>query len=246
MGDEVKGEIMEGVGLVTFDLPTHNVATAQTWNALTAKLSELAADPALRVLVLTGAGHHAFITDPAAAAIDAQATHDAAAAEAVAALAALRVPSIARVRGDCIGAGLVLTLHADLVIAGEDSAFSLPGARWGAAYAPASVARLVSLVGPQQARRLLYAGGRVEARDALAMGLVTMVVPDVDLSEVVVDLARAIADNAPLAVTAARRMVAEPGAPDLGGLVEACRNSADYAAALDALRAEKTPVFQGR
>ena len=107
---------------------------------------------------------------------------------ALQALAAFPKPSIARIRGDCIGAGLLLALHADIIVAAEDSAFALPGSRWGAAYPPASVAALVSLIGPQQAKRLLYSGGRIEAREALRIGLVALVCDDADLSDTVVDL----------------------------------------------------------
>ena len=241
----IKAEVMEGIALVTFCAPDRNVATAETWGTLADMLGRYAADDAVRVVVLTGAGHLVFVSDPQPADPPAQAEYDGAAGGAQAALAAFPKPVIARVRGDCLGNGLLLALHADLLIAGEDSTFALPAARWGLAYAPGVVAMLARLVGPQHAKRLLFAGGRMGAQEALRIGLVTLVVEDADLSDIVVDLARTIADNGPLAVAAAKRMVAMPDDPALPGLMEQCRGSADYAAGLAALRRGKLPAFTG-
>jgi enoyl-CoA hydratase/carnithine racemase len=242
----VTAVVMEGIALLTVNLPRQNAADVATWDGLAAAIGEYAEDPAIRVLVLTGAGHFAFVTDPMAAALEDQTIHDAAAQRALQALAAFPKPSIARIRGDCIGAGLLLALHADIIVAAEDSAFALPGSRWGAAYPPASVAALVSLIGPQQAKRLLYSGGRIEAREALRIGLVALVCDDADLSDTVVDLAREIADNAPIAVRAGKRMVDAPGDASLAALVDECRSSEDYVTGVTALRAGRVPIFNDR
>ena len=244
--DGVRAEVMEGIALLTFNTPPRNVATADCWDRLADILGQLADDPAVRVLVLTGAGHFAFVTDPDAAAMEDIALHDAAALRAQQALAAFPKPAIARIRGDCIGAGLLLALHADLLVAAEDSAFSLPAARWGAAYPASSVAALVRLVGPQHAKRMLFTGGRIEAREALRIGLATLVVADAGLSDAVVELARDISDNAPLALSAAKRAVNTPDDPALGSIAEECRNSRDHEIGLAALRNGRRPVFEGR
>jgi enoyl-CoA hydratase/carnithine racemase len=241
----IKAETMEGIGLVTFNAPIHNVASVEMWDAFVKAINAYATDHSVRVIVLTGAGHHAFVSDPDAAEIEEQTAYDAAAQRAQNALVAFAKPVIARLRGDCFGAGLALALHADLLIAAKDSAFSLPGARWGAAYAPDAVAALSQLVGPQHAKRMLLVGGRINAREALRIGLVTMVVDDEDLSDTVVDLARAIAENAPLAVAAGKRMVDLPKDPALADLTVACRASQDYATGLAAFRRGKLPIFQG-
>ncbi len=242
----LSAEVMEGVGLITISVPRTNAATVETWHALTDTLGRYAEDRAVNVIVITGAGHTAFVTDPDAAEMDAQTMYDDAAREAIAALAAFPKPSIARVRGDCTGAGLLLALHCDIVVAAEDSAFSLPGARWGAVYPPDTVAELTRLIGAQQTLRMLYTGGRLEAAEALRIGLVTLVTADGDLSDTVVDLSQAIADNAPLATRAAKQMVARPNDPALNELVEQCRRSEDYADAVAALRNGRSPRFRGR
>ena len=246
MPKAVACEVMEGIALVTFNQPTRNVATAATWDAVTAALGEFAGDTAVRVLVLTGAGHHAFVTDPEAAAMEEQAAHDAAACRAQAALAAFPKPAIVRVRGECIGAGLLLALQADMIVAARDSTFCLPGARWGASYPCDAVARLTALVGPQHAKRLLFTGARIGAQEALDIGLATVLCADADLSDTVVDLVRAIADNAPVAVACAKLMVNAPADPAMNSLMEQCRCSEDYAAALAAMRSGKAPAFHGR
>ena len=239
-------EVMEGVGLITINVPSTNAATVATWSALSDALARFAEDAAVRVVVITGAGHMAFVTDPAAAEMEAQASYDDAARHGLEALGAFSKPSIARVRGDCIGAGTLLALYCDIVVAARDSAFSLPGARWGAAYPPDAVARLRGLVGPQQALRMLYTGGRLEAAEALRIGLVTVVTADADLSDTVVELAQAIGDNGPLALRAAKRMVANLNDPALQDLVEQCRHSQDYADAIAALRQKRPVRFRGR
>ena len=242
----IRTEVMEGIALLTFNVPPRNAACATDLGNVADVLGRYAEDPAIRVVVLTGAGYQAFVTDPEAEDMEDIAEHAAACNRAQDALAAFPKPVIARIRGDCIGAGLLLALHADLLIAAEDSAFALPAARWGSAYTPATVAALVGLVGPQQAKRLLLTGLQVEARQALQIGLVTMVVPDGDLSDTVVDLAREIADNAPLAVTAMKRMVAHPGDRALGSLVEACRVSQDHQAGIAARKKGRRPAFRGQ
>ena len=241
----IRTEVKEGIALVTLNTPPRNAVCAEDWVRLADAFERYADDPEVRVVVLTGAGHHAFITDPAVAAIEDIALHTAAATRAQEALAAFPKPSIVRIRGDCIGAGLLLALHADLLVAAIDSSFALPAGRWGAAYWPASVAALVRLVGPHQAKRLLFTGSRITAREALRIGLVTLVVPESELSDTVVDLARDIADNAPLAVAATKRMIASPDDPDLVALEEACRASRDHDIGIAALRTGRKPLFQG-
>ena len=242
----IRTEVMEGIALLTFNTPPRNAACADDWARLADALDRYAEDPEVRVVVLTGAGHHAFVTDPEAEAMEEIAIHAAACGRAQAALSAFPKPVIVRIRGDCIGAGLLLALHADLLIAAEDSAFSLPSARWGAAYPPEAVAILVRLVGPQHAKRMIFTGARIEAREALRIGLVTLVVADADLSDTVADLAREIADNAPLALAASKRMADQPGDPALVAMMQSCWNSKDHAAGIAALKTGRRSAFRGQ
>ena len=242
----IKAEVVEGVALITFSAPPQNVATAETWTMLAEQMQDYAEAAEVRAVVLTGAGHHAFVSDPAPSDTAEAAEYEEAAERALAAMAVFPKPVLVRVRGACIGTGLLVALHADIAVAAADSTFALPAARWGQSYSPNSIAALVRLVGPQQAKRLLFSGARLEAREAAQIGLVTLAVDDTALTDTVVDLARTVAESGPLAVAAAKRMVASPGDPALPGLVEQCRNSKDYAAGVAALGRGKPPAFEGR
>jgi enoyl-CoA hydratase/carnithine racemase len=160
---------------------------------------------------------------------------------------------IARIRGYCLGGGLGIAMQADVRIAGRDSEFGIPAARLGIAYGFDLVQKLVSLVGPAHARWLLYTGTRIDSAEAQRMGLINSVVEDADLNVTVVDLARQIADNAPLSVRAAKISVDQAMKPEserdtaaVAEAVAACFDSADYREGRRAFLEKRTPLFQGR
>jgi enoyl-CoA hydratase/carnithine racemase len=256
---KIQAEVEDGVGLLTFNNPDKlNAMSLVMWDGLCGALDRLAADPTLRVLVLTGAGNKSFV---AGADIDEfEASYGGAAAQrdyddrtraGRAKLAAFPKPVIARIRGFCLGGGLALALQADIRIAAEDSEFGIPAARLGLAYNTDMVRELVAVVGPGHARLLLYSGSRIEAREAQRIGLVNRVVPDQDLSDQVVDLARTIADNAPLSVWAAKLAVAAAADPAYAdhdavqAAIAACFDSADYREGRAAFAEKRTPRFRG-
>jgi enoyl-CoA hydratase/carnithine racemase len=114
------------------------------------------------------------------------------------------------------------------------------------------VRTLVSLVGPAHARMILYTGARIDSAEAQRIGLVNRVVPDEDLSDVVVDLARSIADNAPLSVRAMKQAVNEavkdPDSRDIAAVdraIAACFDSQDYREGRTAFMEKRTPRFVG-
>ena len=252
-------EVDTGIGLITFNNPDRrNAMSVEMWHGLIEILDRFEADPAVRVVVLTGAGAKAFVSgadisqfDSQRADATAQRDYDRLTSEGRARLGRFSRPVIARIRGYCLGGGLALALQADLRVAAEDSEFGIPAARLGLAYGPAMVAQLVRLVGPGHARMLLYTGARIDGREAARIGLVNQVVADEDLSDTVVDLARAIADNAPLSVRAAKLAVAaaeEPDAADhhaLDAAVAACFDSEDYKEGRAAFHEKRLPQFRG-
>ncbi len=211
--ERVLAEIDSGIGLITFDDQAHNNALSPAmWEALGDILDRFAADDSVRVVVLTGAGPRAFVADPRSVR-----EPDQVARAALERLERLACPVIARIRGACIGDGLALALQADLRIAAEDSEYGLPTAGWGPSDSTGVVSRLVRLVGPGHASMLLFTGARIDAAEASRIGLVNRVVPDADLSDTVVDLARMIADNTPQFIRAAKRAVAGSDAPAAEG-----------------------------
>ncbi len=243
-----------GVALITFNNPEkRNAMSLAMWDGLAAALDVLEGDGSVRVLVLTGAGAKAFVSgadisqfDAARADASAQREYDRRTAAGRARLAAFARPVIARIRGYCLGGGLALALQADLRIAAEDSEFGIPAARLGVAYSAEMVRQLVAVVGPAHARMLLYTGSRIGAQEAERIGLVNRVVADSDLSDAVLDLARTIADNAPLSVRAAKLAVAGTDRDAMQAAIDACFDSEDYREGRAAFAAKRPPRFHGR
>ena len=207
-------ETMDGVGLLTLcGGGPRNAVTPAMWAGLADAVERLEADPGVGVLVLTGAGHTAFATDPAepdpAYWPDRQPAGDAAAGSGRAACERLRrcgKPMLARLRGECIGAGLAVALCADIRIAAADTAFALLG--WRAAELGVE-SLLVEAVGAAEARFLLLTGERIESNEALRIGLVTRIAPDAELSDMVADLARQLADGDADAMRATKQSLAK-------------------------------------
>jgi enoyl-CoA hydratase/carnithine racemase len=254
-------EVDDGVGLLTFNNPAkRNAMSIEMWEGLDEALGRLEEDQAVRVVVLTGAGHEAFVSGADISQFDESRSNSEAQREYRKRTGAGRdrllrfpKPTIARVRGFCLGGGLAIAIAADVRIAAEDSSFGIPAAKLGIAYGLDMTRELVQLVGPAHARMLLYTGTRVDGAEAARTGLVNQVVPDEDLNERVVDLARTMADNAPLSIRAAKLTVAAvlagEGERDTEGVekaAEACFDSDDYREGRAAFKEKRPPRFQGR
>jgi enoyl-CoA hydratase/carnithine racemase len=121
-------------------------------------------------------------------------------------LARLPMPVIAVIDGDCFGAGVALALAADLRVAGPRAVFAIPPAKLGITYPQEDIARLVALVGPGQAGRLLYAAARIDAAQAARIGLVEVVAQDA-LAEAM-ELASTMAALSPASLAALKHAVA--------------------------------------
>ena len=93
-----------------------------------------------------------------------------------------------------------VAMSADIRIAAEDSQFGIPAAKLGIAYGYDGLRNLVSLVGPSWARLIMYTGMRIGSAEALRIGLVDRVVPDAELLDATMEIARTISNNAPLAI----------------------------------------------
>ncbi|MBZ0253702.1 MAG: enoyl-CoA hydratase/isomerase family protein, partial [Candidatus Methylomirabilis sp.] len=123
------------------------------------------------------------------------------------AVAECRVPVIAAVGGAAAGAGMELALCADIRVASEDAEFWIPEVRYGLVPDMGGTQRLAWLVGPSRAKELILTGKKISAARALEIGLVDHVVPRGEAVKRAEELAREIADQAPLAVQAAKRSV---------------------------------------
>jgi enoyl-CoA hydratase/carnithine racemase len=219
--ERLQVEIEAGVGWLIFNHPErHNALTPDMLAGLPQLARSLDEEPAVRVVVMRGAGEKAFVSGGDIRqldALDAVPQRPDGPARATGALP-LNKPAIAMIHGWCLGGGLLYALAADLRIAAEDAVFGVPVTRLGVGYPYESVRALVAAVGPGAASEILLTGARFGAADALRMGLVQRVVAKPELEGHVRALAAQIASGAPMSVRAARasirRIAGDPGAPD--------------------------------
>jgi enoyl-CoA hydratase/carnithine racemase len=251
----------DGVGLVTFNQPEkRNAMSLEMWIGLADILNEFQEDSSVRVVVFTGAGNKAFVSgadisqfEKNRSNADAQVEYDRRTGAGRERLITFPKPVIARIRGFCLGGGLAIAMNTDLRIASSDSQFGIPAARLSVAYAPDSVKRLIDLVGPAHARMILYTGRRIDAAQAERIGLINQMVAEEDLNETVLDLARTIADNAPLSIAASKltinEMLKDESKRNMAAVKEIgeiCFNSADYKEGRTAFMEKRQPKFTGR
>lgn len=249
------------IGTIVLDHPErHNAISAHMWRGLLDAARTLAEDDTIRVVVLRGAGERAFAAGADISQFGEQrsdstanAAYDDTSGAAHAALSGMGKPLIAMIHGYCIGGGLAVALSADLRIAADDARFTIPAARLGLGYGAAGVGKLVQLVGPSAAKRIMFLADRFGADEALAMGLVNRVVPKDDLDAAVKEWTSLLCTNAPLTIRAVKAAVAEWSKPesrrDFGPveeMVRACFDSADYQEGVDAFMNKRTPNFTGR
>src|SRR6195952_2941921 len=204
--------IADGVGIITFNNPQkRNAMSLDMWEGLGQSLIELRDDAGARVVILVGAGDKAFVSGADISQFEKN-RHNAEASEEYsrrsaaqrALLADYPKPIIACIKGFCLGGGMQVAMSADIRIAAEHSQFGIPAAKLGIAYGYDGLKHLVSLVGPSWARLIMYTGMRIDAAEALRIGLVDRVLPDVELWEATLEVARTISGNAPLAIKAAK------------------------------------------
>ena len=259
--EKVLAEKLGAVGRLTFNNPArHNAMSLEMWEAVTDVLADFAAAADIRVVVVTGAGGKAFVSgadiskfEDERASAEALARYTRATEGATRALATIAKPTIAMIEGYCIGGGVAVALSCDLRICSDASRFAIPAARLGIGYGYAHLRRLVDHVGPAHAKEILYTARQFDAAEALAMGLVSRVVPSARLEATVAEVAESIAENAPLSLAAAKVVVGEvlkdPGERDLEAcdrVVRECFDSADYIEGRRAFMEKRKPRFAGR
>jgi enoyl-CoA hydratase/carnithine racemase len=247
------------VGRVLFSNPARrNAMTMDMWLAVPAALQELDADPAIRVIVLEGAGDVAFVSGADISQFEGQRSTPEAVQRyeeigdtAQSRLQSFDKPTIAMIRGYCIGGGLGIAAACDLRIAAEDARFSIPAAKLGLGYRAASMKKLVDIVGAAYAKEIMLTARQFSAAEAKEMGLVHRVVPVPQLEALTREYCEAIAANAPLTMRAAKRIIrevvkSEHDAALCERLVKECFDSADYKEGRRAFMEKRKPVFTGR
>lgn len=209
MEPRLEHAVVDGIATVVISNPAkRNAMTADMWRALPVLLEELAADPGVRVLVLTGAGDTFCAGADIASLRDPAGRPQTLAVRAEEALAAFPGPTLAAVRGYCVGGGSQLAAACDLRFAEEGASFGVTPAKLGIVYPSSSTRRLVALVGPATAKYLLFSGELIGTGRALRAGLVDEVLPDGGLDARVDAFARVLASRSQLTQAAAKEFAA--------------------------------------
>src|ERR1041384_2573429 len=253
--------VSDGIGIVTFNNPDkRNAMSLDMWEGLGQALIELRDDPDVRVVILTGAGDKAFVSGADISQFE-KTRHNAEASEEYskrsaaqrALLADYPKPTIACIRGFCLGGGMQVAMLTDIRIASDNSQFGIPAAKLGIAYGYDGLKHLVSLVGPSWARLIMYTGMRIEAAEALRIGLVDRVLPGAELWDATMEIARTISGNAPLAIKAAKITIAEVLKDEskrdmdaIKAIGTACMDSEDYREGRTAFMEKRKPQFKGK
>jgi enoyl-CoA hydratase/carnithine racemase len=260
MTDKMLARKEAGVGTVIFNNPErHNAVSLEMWETAKRILDEFAADREVRVVVLTGAGGKAFVSGAdiskfasERASLEAARAYNAKTEATFSGIYEFPKPTIAMIRGYCIGGGLGLATCCDLRICSDNSRFAVPAARLGLGYGYAGLKRLVDIVGPAFAKEIFYSARQFDADEAAAMGLVNRVVPAGELESYVKSLADTIGANAPLPIKAVKATIGEilkdeskRNLARATELVEQCFASRDYTEGRTAFMEKRKPVFTG-
>ena len=255
MSDELLVAVRGQTATVTFNRPAaRNAMTWSMYEGLVAACERVDADESVRVLVLRGAGEKAFVAGTDITQFREFTTAEDGLAyerrieQVIDRLERVRVPTVAAVQGYAVGGGLGLAAACDLRICTPDAKFGLPIARTlGNCVSMRTYARLAELIGPARALHLIYTATFVPAEGALAAGLVTEVVPDLDTR--LDELCAQLASHAPLTMWASKqafRRLRDARLPEGEDLIAACYGSEDFHEGVRAFTEKRPPRWRGR
>jgi len=249
------------IGHLVFNNPEkHNAFSLDMSLAAADVMEDFLGDPAIRVIVLSGTGDKAFVSggdiskfDKARATKEDVENYNKTGDRFRVLLRGSAKPTLAMIRGYCLGGGMAIALNCDLRICAEDAQFGIPAAKLGIGYAADRLGQLVDLVGPSAAKDLLFTGRRVPAPEALRLGIVNYVQPAAELEAFVESYAQTLARNAPLSILAAKRVIDEYVKDSdrrdnalAERVVADCFASQDYVEGRHAFMEKRKPVFSGK
>ena len=246
---------------IVFNNPArHNALSVDMWGAVPPLLAQAETDERVRVVVFSGAGEKAFVSgadisqfEDMRAAKEAVKHYESLAEDALMGIYRFSKPTIACIRGWCIGGGVNVAISCDIRLAASDAVFSIPAVRMGLGYRYSALKNLVDLVGVGAAKDLFYTARRVDATEAFRMGLVTRTAPVDKLPALLAEYTDGIGSNAPLTLMAGKAIMSEilKPSPDLDDalcreLILRCFESEDYIEGRRAFMDKRKPQFLGK
>jgi len=261
MTDKILSRKDGAVGHLVFNNPErHNAVSLDMWAAAEAVVADFRADDAIRVMVVSGVGGKAFVSGADISRFEKdRATEEAIerygklVGRAYTAFYEFPKPTIAMIRGYCIGGGMGLASCCDIRICTENARFAVPAAKLSVGYGYAGVKRLLDIVGPSFTKEIFYTARQFDAEEARIMGFANRVVPNDQLETYVRDYAATIAGNAPLTIDSIKFIVgeiakdaAERDMAKCEAMVANCFTSRDYEEGRTAFMEKRKPVFTGK
>ena len=260
MTEDVYLETSGSIATIVLNRPhKRNALTLGMWRRLPELLDEFEADADRKVLILRGAGDKAFSAgadisefETLRATPEANEKYNEVADRAQETLAGLSKPTVALIRGACVGGGCGLAVSCDLRVCGPSARFAITPAKLGIVYPVSLTKRLVDLVGPAQAKAMLFTGAALTARQAYERGLVNDVYEDDAVEAEAVALAETIATRAPYSIRATKQVISliTAGLTKESDETLAIRTRAvdteDYREGVRAFLEKRPAVFTGR
>ena len=254
--------VQNGVALLTINRPRqYNAISQEMWRTLAEIATRLEQDSNVRVVVIQGVGEDAFSTggdisefskqrsDPWQAKI-----YNGKIELALKSISRLSKPTIALIKGYCLGGGCMLAIHCDIRICADNAVFGMPVAQLSTLVGYRELQRFVHLIGLGATSDLLLTARRMDVHEAQAVGLCSQIYPLADIDAKVAELTERMVDLAPLAQrwhkqmlhTLLRKPDLNELTPEEGMLPDAIYDSEDYTEGVRAFLSKRPPVFRGK
>lgn len=245
------------VGMIVLDNPQrHNAVSNPMWTAIAEAALAFDADPEVRVITIEGHGRKAFASGADISRFESSegpvTRGGGAFATACATVHGVSKPTVAIIRGWCLGGGMALAISCDLRIANPAARFGIPAAKLSIGYPVDGLRRIVELVGLSTAKEIMFTARQYNAEEALRLGMVNHVVPDEEIDRFAADYVAGIASGAPLTIAGAklalRELARDESVRDLRAaeaIIGRCATSADHAEGTRAFLEKRQPVFTG-